>query len=121
MAISEKTVHDALVLGAEQINADGGVLGKQLEIVREDGSSELTVFAEKATKLISSDCVAAVFGGWTSSSRKAMLPVAGMSAPRPVSCRGRWARGAPSWWSSTTWTSCGRSPPRSPCCMPGRS
>jgi urea transport system substrate-binding protein len=75
MAISENTVHDALVLGAEQINASGGVLGKKLEIVTEDGASEPTVFAEKATKLIGSDCAAVVFGGWTSASRKAMLPV----------------------------------------------
>ena len=51
------------------------MLGKQLQVVSEDGASEPTVFAEKAEKLISSDCVAAVFGGWTSSSRKAMLPV----------------------------------------------
>ena len=75
MAISEKTVHDSLALAAEQINASGGVLGKKLQVVSEDGASEPTIFAEKATKLISSDCVAAVFGGWTSSSRKAMLPV----------------------------------------------
>ena len=75
MAISEKTVSDSLNLAAEQINAGGGVLGKQLDVVQEDGASEPTVFAEKAEKLISSDCVAAVFGGWTSSSRKAMLPV----------------------------------------------
>ena len=75
MAISEKTVRDSLALAAEQINASGGVLGKKLQVVSEDGASEPTIFAEKATKLISSDCVAAVFGGWTSSSRKAMLPV----------------------------------------------
>jgi urea transport system substrate-binding protein len=75
MAISEKTVADSLDLAAEQINEKGGVLGKQLQVVAEDGASEPTVFAEKAEKLISSDCVAAVFGGWTSSSRKAMLPV----------------------------------------------
>jgi urea transport system substrate-binding protein len=75
MAISENTVHDALVLGAEQINASGGVLGKKLEVVSEDGASEPTIFAEKATKLIGSDCVVAVFGGWTSASRKAMLPI----------------------------------------------
>ncbi|MCD5311921.1 urea ABC transporter substrate-binding protein [Kineosporia babensis] len=75
MAISEQTVRDSLDLAAAEINADGGVLGKQLQIVAEDGASEPTVFAEKADKLISSDCVAAVFGGWTSSSRKAMLPV----------------------------------------------
>ncbi|WP_240696475.1 urea ABC transporter substrate-binding protein [Cellulomonas sp. HD19AZ1] len=75
MAISEQTVRDSLDLAAEEINAAGGVLGKQLEVVAEDGASEPTVFAEKAEKLIASDCVAAVFGGWTSSSRKAMLPV----------------------------------------------
>jgi urea transport system substrate-binding protein len=75
MAISEKTVNDSLNLAVEQINSAGGVLGKKLKVVTEDGASEPTVFAEKATKLISSDCVAAVFGGWTSSSRKAMLPV----------------------------------------------
>jgi urea transport system substrate-binding protein len=75
MAISETTVFKSLSMAAEEINADGGVLGKELEIVSEDGQSEPTVFAEKATKLIQDDCVAAVFGGWTSSSRKAMLPV----------------------------------------------
>ncbi|MFD4402058.1 urea ABC transporter substrate-binding protein [Nocardia sp. NPDC058499] len=75
MAISEVTVRDSIRLAVDQINAAGGVLGKQIELVGEDGASEPTVFAEKAEKLISSDCVAAVFGGWTSSSRKAMLPV----------------------------------------------
>lgn len=75
MAISEVTVRDAIKLAVEEINADGGVPGKQIELIGEDGASEPTVFAEKAEKLISSDCVAAVFGGWTSSSRKAMLPV----------------------------------------------
>ena len=75
MAISEVTVRDAIALAVEQINAGGGVLGKQIELVGEDGASEPTVFAEKAEKLLKDDCVAAVFGGWTSSSRKAMLPV----------------------------------------------
>ena len=74
MAISEVTVRNAIDLAVEQINADGGVMGKQIQLVAEDGASEPAVFAEKAQKLISSDCVAAVFGG-TSSSRKAMLPV----------------------------------------------
>ncbi|MFI6312054.1 urea ABC transporter substrate-binding protein [Nocardia fusca] len=75
MAISEVTVRDSIKLAVDEINAAGGVLGKQIQLVGEDGASEPTVFAEKAEKLISSDCVAAVFGGWTSSSRKAMLPV----------------------------------------------
>ncbi|MBK8458961.1 MAG: urea ABC transporter substrate-binding protein [Micropruina sp.] len=75
MAISEKTVNDSLNLAAKEINAAGGVMGKQISVVTEDGASDPTTFAEKAKKLIAADCVAAVFGGWTSASRKAMLPV----------------------------------------------
>ena len=75
MAISEVTVRDSLQLAVEEINADGGVLGKQIEAISEDGASDWPTFAEKAEKLIQEDGVAAVFGGWTSASRKAMLPV----------------------------------------------
>lgn len=75
MAISEVTVRDAIKLAVDEINAKGGVLGKQIQVVGEDGASDPAVFAQKAEKLIKDDCVAAVFGGWTSSSRKAMLPV----------------------------------------------
>jgi urea transport system substrate-binding protein len=75
MAISEVTVRDAELLAIEQINAKGGVLGKQIEPIEEDGASDWPTFAEKAQKLISVDKVATVFGGWTSASRKAMLPV----------------------------------------------
>ncbi|MET1074800.1 MAG: urea ABC transporter substrate-binding protein [Umezawaea sp.] len=75
MAISEVTVKDAELLAIEEINASGGVLGKKLVPVTEDGASDWPTFAEKAQKLISQDKVATVFGGWTSASRKAMLPV----------------------------------------------
>jgi urea transport system substrate-binding protein len=75
MAISEVTVKDAELLAIDEINAAGGVLGKKLEPVVEDGASDWPTFAEKAQKLISQDKVATVFGGWTSASRKAMLPV----------------------------------------------
>jgi urea transport system substrate-binding protein len=75
MAISEVTVRDATLLAIEEINAAGGVLGKQLEPVVEDGASDWDTFAEKAQKLISQDRVATVFGCWTSASRKAVLPV----------------------------------------------
>lgn len=75
MAISETTVRDVLEMAAEEINADGGVRGYDLEIVQEDGQSEPAIFAERAERLIVQECVAAVFGGWTSASRKAMLPV----------------------------------------------
>ncbi len=75
MAISEVAVRDSELMAIEEINAAGGVLGKQLEPVVEDGASDWPTFAEKAQKLISSDKVAVTFGGWTSASRKAMLPV----------------------------------------------
>ncbi|MFC7644055.1 transporter substrate-binding protein [Streptosporangium lutulentum] len=75
MAISEVTVRDAELLAIEEINASGGVLGKKLAPVVEDGASDWPTFAEKATKLIRQDKVATTFGGWTSASRKAMLPV----------------------------------------------
>ncbi|MFI6709348.1 urea ABC transporter substrate-binding protein [Nonomuraea sp. NPDC050478] len=75
MAISEVTVRDAELLAIEEINQAGGVLGKKLVPVVEDGASDWPTFAEKATKLIRQDKVATVFGGWTSASRKAMLPV----------------------------------------------
>ena len=75
MAISEVSVKDAEMMAIEEINASGGVLGKQLVPIVEDGASDWPTFAEKARKLISEDQVATVFGGWTSSSRKAMLPV----------------------------------------------
>ena len=75
MAISEVAVKDAELLAIEEINAKGGVLGKKLQAVVEDGASDWPTFAEKAQKLIAVDKVATTFGGWTSASRKAMLPV----------------------------------------------
>ena len=66
-------------MAIDEINKAGGVTvdGKKLKIVpiEEDGASDWPTFAEKAQKLIESDKVAVVFGGWTSASRKAMLPV----------------------------------------------
>lgn len=75
MAISEVSLRNAEMMAIEEINAAGGVLGKQIEPIIEDGASDWPTFAEKAKKLLQSDKVATVFGGWTSASRKAMLPV----------------------------------------------
>jgi urea transport system substrate-binding protein len=75
MAISEVTVRDSIKLAVEEINASGGVLGKKIEPISEDGASDWPTFAEKAEKLIREDKVAAVFGCWTSASRKAVKPV----------------------------------------------
>ena len=75
MAISETGSVEAEMLAIEQINAAGGVLGRQIEIIQEDGASDWPTFAEKSRKLLVNDNVAAVFGCWTSASRKAALPV----------------------------------------------
>ncbi|MGN8646497.1 urea ABC transporter substrate-binding protein [Gracilibacillus sp. HCP3S3_G5_1] len=75
MAISETSVQQAELLAIKEINENGGVLGKQLEPIVEDGASDWPTFAEKANKLLQQDEVATIFGGWTSASRKAMLPV----------------------------------------------
>jgi urea transport system substrate-binding protein len=75
MAISETGSVEAEKLAIEQINNQGGVLGRQIEYIQEDGASDWPTFAEKSKKLLIEDKVAAVFGGWTSASRKAILPI----------------------------------------------
>jgi len=75
MAISETGSVQAEKLAIEQINAMGGVLGRKIEYIQEDGASDWPTFAEKSKKLLVKDKVAAVFGCWTSASRKAVLPV----------------------------------------------
>ncbi|MCL6738493.1 urea ABC transporter substrate-binding protein [Streptomyces neyagawaensis] len=75
MAISEVTVHNALLLAVKEINAAGGVLGKKLKPISQDGASDWPTFAEKAQTLITDDKVVATFGCWTSASRKAVKPV----------------------------------------------
>jgi urea transport system substrate-binding protein len=75
MAISETGAIQAERLAIEQINAMGGILGRKIKIIQEDGASDWPTFAEKAKKLLVSDRVATIFGCWTSASRKAVLPV----------------------------------------------
>jgi urea transport system substrate-binding protein len=75
MAISETGSIQAERLAIDQINAAGGVLGRKIKIIQEDGASDWPTFAEKSKKLLINDKVAAVFGCWTSASRKAVLPV----------------------------------------------
>jgi urea transport system substrate-binding protein len=75
MAISEDTVKNSTQLAIDEINASGGVLGKKIAAMVEDGASDPAIFAQKASKLVENDGVVTVFGGWTSASRKAMLPV----------------------------------------------
>ncbi|WP_414474935.1 urea ABC transporter substrate-binding protein [Microvirga sp. M2] len=75
MAISETTLKDAMLMLVDEQNKKGGLLGKKLEAVVVDPASNWPLFAEKARELISKDKVAAVFGCWTSVSRKSVLPV----------------------------------------------
>ena len=75
MAISETSLKDVVLFAVEEINAAGGVLGRQIETVIEDPNSDWDLFAEKARKLITQDRVSVVFGCWTSVSRKSVLPV----------------------------------------------
>jgi ABC-type branched-subunit amino acid transport system substrate-binding protein len=75
MAISETGSVEAEKLAIEQINAQGGVLGRKIKFIQEDGASDWPTFAEKAKKLLVQDKCASVMGCWTSASRKAVLPV----------------------------------------------
>ena len=75
MAISETSLHDAALMEIEAINKAGGVMGRKIEPVVVDPASNWPLFAEKARQLLTKDKVAAVFGCWTSVSRKSVLPV----------------------------------------------
>jgi len=75
MAISETTLKDVMLMLIEQQNKKGGLLGKKLEAVVVDPASNWPLFAEKARELIAQQKVSAVFGCWTSVSRKSVLPV----------------------------------------------
>ncbi len=75
MAISETTLKDTVLMLIDEQNKKGGLLGKKLEPVVVDPASNWPLFAEKAKELIDKDKVSAVFGCWTSVSRKSVLPV----------------------------------------------
>ena len=72
MAISETGSIQAEQLAIDQINAMGGILGRKIKVIKEDGASDWPTFAEKSKKLLINDRCAAVFGCWTSASRKAV-------------------------------------------------
>ena len=75
MAISETTLKDTMLMLIDEQNKKGGLLGMQLEPVVVDPASNWPLYAEKARELIEKDKVAAIFGSWTSVSRKSVLPV----------------------------------------------
>jgi urea transport system substrate-binding protein len=75
MAISERSVVDAVMLAIDDVNRAGGVLGRRVEPVVADGRSDDAVFAREAERLITSEHVAAVFGCWTSGARRTVRPI----------------------------------------------
>lgn len=75
MAISETSMIDAEVLALEEINAKGGLLGRNVEWVIADGASDWPRFAQEARRLITEEKVSVIFGCWTSASRKNVKPV----------------------------------------------
>ncbi|WP_152205094.1 urea ABC transporter substrate-binding protein [Marinobacter changyiensis] len=75
MAISETALKDTMLMLIEKQNAEGGVLGRQLEPVVVDPASNWPLFAEKARELLAQEKVDVIFGNWTSVSRKSVLPV----------------------------------------------
>jgi ABC-type branched-subunit amino acid transport system substrate-binding protein len=75
MAISETSLKDVALMTIEEINNNGGVMGRKIEPIVVDPASNWPLFAEKARQLLTQDKVAVVFGCWTSVSRKSVLPV----------------------------------------------
>src|SRR6201988_925274 len=75
MAISETTLKDTVLMMVDDLNKKGGLLGKKVEAVVVDPASDWPTFAAKAGELLEKDKVAAIFGCWTSVSRKSVLPV----------------------------------------------
>ena len=75
MAISEVSLRDVVLMAVEEINASGGVLGKQIDPIVVDPASDWDLFAEKSKELLREKEVAVTFGCWTSVSRKSVLPV----------------------------------------------
>ncbi|UPA27206.1 transporter substrate-binding domain-containing protein [Shinella oryzae] len=75
LSIVERSLNDATRMAVTEINAAGGVLGKQIEVIAEDGASDPKNYNEKASKLLLQDRVSSVFACYTSASRKAVLPV----------------------------------------------
>ncbi|MCX9156338.1 urea ABC transporter substrate-binding protein [Niveibacterium sp. 24ML] len=75
MAASEAPLVDAVRMAVDEINAEGGLLGRSVELVVADGRSEPAVFAAEAERLITQARVSALFACWTSACRKAVKPV----------------------------------------------
>ena len=74
LAIIEESLHKATIMAIEEINAAGGVNGMKIKAIEADPASDPATFAAKARTLVLKDKCVTVFGGYTSASRKAVLP-----------------------------------------------
>ncbi len=72
---NEKNVVDATLLAVEEINAKGGVMGRQIEPIIVDGKSDEKEFEKGALELIHNHHVSFIFGCWSSASRKRVKPI----------------------------------------------
>lgn len=75
MALSERPVVDATLMAIDEINERGGIQGRKIEPVVEDGRSDGQHFARTAEAMLRRGDLAVVFGCWTSASRKSVVPV----------------------------------------------
>ena len=75
VAVVESTLHDAALMAIEEINAAGGIHGRQLRPIIEDPASDPATYADRARRLMIRDKCVSVFGSYTSASRQAVLPV----------------------------------------------
>jgi branched-chain amino acid transport system substrate-binding protein len=74
VAASGNYVTDGARLAADEINASGGVLGKQIELVIEDNKSNPKEAVAAAEKLIVRDKVTVMMGAWSSTYTLAVMP-----------------------------------------------
>ena len=75
VAISERPINQTTLMAIDELNAHGGLLGRKIEPIVMDGESNWPVFARDARILILKDHVSAIFGFYTSASRKTILPI----------------------------------------------
>jgi branched-chain amino acid transport system substrate-binding protein len=74
-AYDGQSVINGARLAESEINAAGGVLGKKIELVLQDGKNDPAESLNAAEKLLGRDQVKALIGAWGSSSTLAIMPL----------------------------------------------
>jgi branched-chain amino acid transport system substrate-binding protein len=75
MSVIEESQYQGTLLAVEEVNDAGGVCGCELVPVAYDPASDTIAYGQYAKRLMVEDRVSTIFGCYTSSSRKAVLPV----------------------------------------------